>query len=89
MGPCLTLEGATIRGSQYLPGARPSADPVAWADRGARQPLGANERVKEIAEGRGCELSYGGTHEAVGRRFHRYRTTLKLQLRVAVSPTGS
>lgn len=47
-------------GLRNLPGARLGADPQAWADGGHGQPLSAHKggRVKEIVEGRGCELLY-------------------------------
>ena len=47
-------------GLRGLPGERLGADPEARADRGDGQPLKAHKggRIKEIIEGRGCELLY-------------------------------
>ena len=46
-------------GLRSLPGARLGSDAARRSGRGDGQPLGAQGgRVKEIVEGRGCELSY-------------------------------
>jgi hypothetical protein len=61
VGPCLAVEGSTTREvfEAYLERGL-GAFAAAWAAGGDGQPLKAHKggRIKEIVEGRGCELLY-------------------------------